>query len=145
MNETAQHFTVEEANARLPLIKRILRDIVDLYQDVHERRRRLEEIRGGQSKPGQSSSVYREEVGEIEKELQRDIARLEGYTAELKQLNVLLKDPIKGVVMDDREIRLCWQLGEEEIAYWHDADAGFSDRQTLFEGSVPGSDSNEGE
>ncbi len=149
MSEVKQYFTVEEANQRLPLIKRVVRDIVALYEDVHERRRRLEEIQFRQTGSEDGASIYREEVGEIEKELKRDVERLDEFVAELKSLNVLLKDAVTGVVdfparIDGREVCLCWKPGEEEIGYWHEADAGFAGRQSLFEGSIAGPDGSNG-
>jgi hypothetical protein len=35
----------------------------------------------------------------------------------------------------DRDVYLCWQVGEERIAYWHELDAGFRGRQPLDEAS----------
>ena len=32
---------------------------------------------------------------------------------------------------EGREVYLCWRLGEEEVAFWHELDAGFSGRQPL--------------
>jgi hypothetical protein len=36
---------------------------------------------------------------------------------------------------EGREVYLCWQVGEERIAYWHELDAGFRGRQPLDETS----------
>jgi hypothetical protein len=36
-------------------------------------------------------------------------------------------------VMDGREVFLCWRLGEPEVSYWHELDAGFAGRQPLAE------------
>ena len=46
MNSTAprQLFTVEEATQRLPLVTSIVKDIVDLYEDVMDRRDRLDRL-----------------------------------------------------------------------------------------------------
>ena len=33
-----------------------------------------------------------------------------------------------------REVYLCWEEGEDEIAYWHEPDAGFSGRRPLDDG-----------
>jgi hypothetical protein len=33
--------------------------------------------------------------------------------------------------MDHREVYLCWRLGEPEVMYWHELDAGFAGRQPL--------------
>ncbi len=145
MSDEQQFFTVEEANKRLPLVKSIVRDIVALHKDVTERRRRLEEIQFRQTGSEDAASLYREEVGEVEKELKKDVLRLDEYIGELRQLNVMLKDATKGLVnfpakMEDREIYLCWQLGEDEVGHWHETDTGFAGRQSLMEGSVAGSE-----
>ena len=43
-----------------------------------------------------------------------------------------------------RPVFLCWKLGEPEIAYWHQVDAGFMGRQPIlptergaFQGAPP--------
>lgn len=146
MNTTADRkfFTVDEANQMLPLVRAIVGDIVKLYRDVHERRQRLVRIR---QLPGTArrddESLYSEELRQIEEELDKDICRLEEFVTELRDLGVELKDPLAGLVdfpavIDDHEAYLCWRLGEEEIGFWHDLDAGFAGRQSLFEKSVPG-------
>ena len=135
-------FTVEEANQRLPLVRAIVADIAKLYEDVQERRERLNHVR--QSSSGvQSPTLYSEEVRHIEEELEKDIERLEGFANELEDLGVELKDPVMGLVdfrtiFEGREVYLCWRLGEEEIAHWHELDAGFPGRQSLLEDSVFG-------
>lgn len=132
-------FTPAEANQTLPLVKMIVGDIVDLYESVHDRQGRLAVIR---QRPGmedrEESNVYGEEVKQIEDELNRDIEQLEEYIEELRSIGVELKDPIKGLVdfhtiIDGREAYLCWKLGEEEVLYWHELDAGFQGRQSILE------------
>jgi len=140
-------FTVEEANQRLPLVRAIVSDIVALYSDVDERRDRLNRVRQAYGAgPDSSQTAYSEEMDEIEKELDQDVSRLEGYLGELTELGVELKDPVKGLIdfpttMEGRPAYLCWKLGEEEIAFWHERDAGFQGRQSLFEGSLTGDSS----
>ena len=147
MNAAAQkkkYFTVEEANQMLPLVRDIVEDIVALFRDVHDRRERLSRVR---QLPGASArdekSVYNEELLQIEEDLDKDITKLEGYVDELQRLGIELKDFVSGLVdfpskMDGREVYLCWRLGEDEVAFWHELDAGFQGRQSLLEGSVPG-------
>lgn len=144
-----RYFTVEEANQRLPLVRAIVSDIVTLFRDVHERRERLTRIR---QLPGSANrdehNLYAEELQQIEDELEKDIHRLEEYVDELRELGVELKDFMVGLVdfpavMDGREVYLCWKLGEEDVAYWHELDAGFRGRQSLFEGSLSGDDPTE--
>jgi hypothetical protein len=32
---------------------------------------------------------------------------------------------------EGRIVYLCWRLGEDEVAWWHEVDAGFAGRQRL--------------
>jgi len=151
-NSERKYFTVEEANRMLPLVRSIVRDIVELYEDVHERRERLARVRQSPGSSGRDeTSPYSEELQQIEQDIDRDIRRLKDYSDELQKLGVELKDPVIGLVdfyakMDGRDVYLCWKLDEDEVAYWHDLDAGFGGRQPLLEGSIPGESSatNEG-
>ena len=141
-SEPKQRFTVDEANQRLPLVRAIVRDIVDLYQDVHERRERLLQVRHSPgSRTQDEPTPYSEELDQIEQELDRDIDRLDSYVGELRELGVELKDPVVGLVdfptlIDGREAYLCWKLGEPEVAFWHNSESGFTGRQSLFEDSM---------
>ena len=137
-----QFFNLDDANQRLPLVKSIVQDIVTLFRDVHERRDRLARIRQSQQSDQESEpDAYSEETDQFENELRTDIARLEAFVDELGALGVELKDYTTGLVdfptiIDGREAYLCWKLGEEEVAYWHDLDSGFSGRQSLRDGSI---------
>ena len=55
---------------------------------------------------------------------------------QVKDLGVHIKDIDKGLcdfpyMRHGRVVYLCWQLGEETIAYWHDIEAGFGGREPL--------------
>ncbi|GAB4143647.1 MAG: hypothetical protein Tsb009_14840 [Planctomycetaceae bacterium] len=123
----------------LPLVSRIVEDIVELFLSVRDRRVRLEKIRRRSITRSQDEeNPYDEELSQIEDDLEKDIQRIEGYIDELRALNVELKDPAIGLVdfrsraEDGRDIYLCWKLGEEEITHWHELDAGFAGRQPLL-------------
>ena len=141
-----QHFTVAEANRRLPLVRAVVQDIVRLYGDVRERKERLDRLRSGRKRDGHDP--HGEELEQVEEELQKDVGRLQAYVAELNELGAELKDPERGLIdfrsmMDGREVYLCWLLGEEEIGWWHELHAGFAGRQSLLEGSIPGAGTGE--
>jgi hypothetical protein len=144
MNTTAakKYFTLAEANAMLPLVRAIVDDIVTLYNDVQERRERLAKVRQAHGHR-RDDDTYDEEVQQIEDEIEKDYDRLNEFGDELRRLGVELKDPVSGLVdfltqIDGREAYLCWKLGEGEITFWHELNAGFSGRQSLLAGSVPG-------
>ena len=129
-----KYFTADEANAALPLVRAIVRDIAALSSDLRDRQERLTRV--GAAQRGSLSGAYQEEVHLAEAEIERDSERLLDYARELRELGVELKDYFTGLVdfpcrMDDREIYLCWRLGEPEVAYWHELEAGFAGRQCL--------------
>ena len=123
-----KYFDAEQANRMLPLVGSIVRDLVEQYQELSERRDRI-------ASGGGSVGPYREVV---EGELQQQAQRLQEYIEELKQLGVVFKDFTTGLVdfptrIDGREAYLCWKLGEPQVAFWHEIDAGFRGRQPLNE------------
>jgi hypothetical protein len=130
-----KYYTVSEANATLPLLRSILRDVTALAGELKERQERLSRVpvpaRG--DKP---SDAYQEELHEIQAEFERGRERMQEYLEELQRLGVELKDPYTGLVdfpsiLDDHEVYLCWRLGEPEVLYWHELAAGFAGRQRL--------------
>jgi len=138
-----KYFTVEQANQALPLVRSIVSDIVALYGDLHARNDRLQAIkrRNGASR-GSMPEDYNEELAQMEADLHRDAEKLQEYIGELQALGIELKDLPKGLVdfpgmIDGREVCLCWMLGESEVAFWHEVDAGFVGRQSLMAGTSP--------
>ena len=56
--------------------------------------------------------------------------------AELEEQGIVLRDPARGLIdftalHDGREVLLCWQLGEDELAWWHYPEDGFAGRRPL--------------
>lgn len=136
-----RYYTVDEANNALPLVKAIVADIVRQFREVRDRKERLDLIR---KRPQRAEkSVWAEEVNQIEEELEKDVKVLQGYVDELTRLGIELKDLDKGLIdfwgkMDGRDVYLCWMLGEEEVAHWHEIEAGFAGRQSLMAESLSG-------
>ena len=132
-------FTVEQANAVLPLARAIVSDLAQLSRDVIERRERLGCLAAG--RPVAARDLYSEEVAQIEQELEKDTDRLKEYIDELRALGVEPKNGPEGLIdfpalIDGRLVFLCWKLGETEVLHWHDLDAGFAGRHCLVADSV---------
>ncbi len=128
-----KYFTVEEANKALPLVRMILGDIVRQSRVVEDLQQRLSIVSRERRRP--SNDLYTEELAQSQAELEAEDAKLRSYIDELKRLGVEFKGP-DGLcdfysIMDGREVFLCWRLGEPEVSYWHDLDAGFVGRQPL--------------
>jgi len=145
-DEEKKYFTVEEVNQRLPLVRAIVADVVRLYHDVHDRRERLTKVRQiSDSNTRDQDNVYAEELRQMEDEVDKDIAELQKFIDELRELGAELKDPVSGLIdfltlVEGREAYLCWKLGEDDIGYWHELNAGFQGRQSVFESLFTGED-----
>jgi hypothetical protein len=129
-----KYFTLTQANAALPLVRAIVNDIVTLANDLKERRDRLARLQP--PKKGSIAEAYQEELQHAQADSERDQERLLEYKQELEDLGVELKDWYIGLVdfpcwMVNREVCLCWRLGEADVAYWHEIDAGFAGRQKI--------------
>jgi hypothetical protein len=133
-----KYFTVEAANRMLPLVRRIVTDVVRQWELVHDLEQRLASVsRRSTQKAGQSAGLdaYDEELAQSQAELEAERETLVGYVRELEDLGVQLKG-FDGLcdfpcLLDGREVLLCWRLGEPEVAHWHDLKAGFAGRQPL--------------
>jgi hypothetical protein len=129
-----RYFTVAEANATLPLVRAIVRDIMELARDLRDRQGRLNRFQAVAQKP--ANDAYQEEIDHARADFERDQERLHDYEHELRNLGVELKDYFIGLIdfpclMDDREVYLCWKAGEPEVGFWHDLEAGFAGRQRI--------------
>jgi len=139
-------FTVDEANAALPLVRAIVKDLAELSREVIERRGRLQQlspVRSVPSEAGDDEDPYASELAQIEEELEKDSRRLQEYVGELRELGIEPKNGPEGLVdfpslLDGRVVYLCWKLDESEIMHWHEVDGGFAGRQPLTADSVAG-------
>ncbi|MDA7979307.1 MAG: DUF2203 domain-containing protein [Pirellulales bacterium] len=127
-------FTLEEANATLPLVKAIVADLSNLTRDVVERRQRCVALSLGRDV--NAKDPYTEELVEVERELKEDTQRLSELVDELRELGVEPKNASIGLVdfpceLDGRIVLLCWQLGEPSVQFWHKIDGGYEGRQPV--------------
>jgi hypothetical protein len=120
-------FTVEEANALLPELEELLRDIAVYRDRMREKAPHLEPIL--QSSISNGGGRVGSEYGVEAYNLYLGIERI-------RELGVLLKDVDMGLVdfsheKDGRIVFLCWHPPEERIGYWHEIEAGYPGRQPL--------------
>jgi len=125
------NFTVEDANRTLPLMRRIVGDVVRDYWRWQEKVREFEEVAANRI-----ADQPNEEADRLEREAQQLAMDIDGYLGEIRRLGVEMKGFDTGLVdfpaeLDGRPVRLCWQLGEESVKYWHEEHAGFAGRQPL--------------
>ncbi len=129
--------TVEDVNQRLPLVRTIVRDIMELHKDLAVRKSRLAALRERHPVSGGDDSVYEQEVQQMEAELSGDEDRLDCFELELQQIGGMLTNAALGIVdflgdMDGERILYCWQSGEPEVLFWHAGECGKSTRVSLY-------------
>ena len=125
-----RQFTVDEANRTLPLVRRIVEDVVRQHRVWREKILELDLV-SSSARPGEPDRSVK-----LEREVQSLAREIDGYHRELGELGIQLKDRRLGLVdfpseMMGRDVLLCWRLGEAEVQFWHDADAGYAGRQPL--------------
>ena len=122
-----KYFTVEEANALLPELRRI-------FADIHEELRRLEANDGEMAKA--MESVIENGGGKKLEAFFKSSDLIRERLARVNELGVQVKDVRRGLLdfptlRDGEEVLLCWLLDEPEVAYWHDLVNGFEGRQRI--------------
>jgi hypothetical protein len=137
---TKKYFSVEQANKMLPLVEKIVGDIVRQIQLVQELGGRLSGVIQHDG-PRKGNDPYTEELAQSKVELEAEEDRLLAYREELDQLGVELKGP-DGLcdfpgLKDGREVCLCWKLGEKSVQFWHESHAGFAGRQPISTLNTP--------
>lgn len=133
MAETAvKYFSVAEATATLPYVRRIVEDIVTEYARWKDAIHQYEVIAAGSTADAGESDEQIRLRAEVD-----DIAqRINGYINELTSVGCVFKGFEGGLVdfhsqLDGRDVYLCWRLGESGITHWHEMESGFAGRQPL--------------
>lgn len=106
-------FTPEEARKTLPLVRRIVEDILSTARELRE-------------------------LGEGDTSLATLAARIQEYLQELEALGCYYKDWSYTVglvdfpaVIDGETVFLCWRSDETELGWYHPVDAGYQGRTPL--------------
>jgi hypothetical protein len=133
-------FTVDQANRTLPLVRKIVEDVVREHRRWQEKILELELVTSTAAAPvgpdGPLASTSDERVATIERDAMAIARDIDAFERELEELGIVLKDRRLGLIdfpgeIDGRKVWLCWRLGEPAIQYWHDLDAGYAGRQPL--------------
>ncbi|HEY6771436.1 MAG TPA: DUF2203 domain-containing protein [Solirubrobacterales bacterium] len=121
-----RHFTLEEANELLPQLTTLLTRLREAKDeltdaDAHEALSEAAPTNGG-GEQGRRVGVAFLEVRQMLETVER--------------AGIVLRDIDRGLVdfpalMDDREVYLCWELGEDEVAFWHELEGGYGGREPL--------------
>jgi hypothetical protein len=122
----SRHFTREEANALLPQLKEMIRRLRDARDSLTD-----EQIHAvlSEAAPTNGGGEEGRQVGIAFLEVRQLLGAIE-------ESGLVLRDIDRGLVdfpavIDGREVYLCWELGEDEVDFWHDLDSGYRGREPL--------------
>ncbi len=115
-----KYFTPEEARKTLPLVRKIVKDILDTTREM-----RL---------------IADDMSGKVEDDpaIQKMVRDVNGFMNELEEIGCFYKDWNFTIglvdfpaVIDGRDVLLCWKSDEDDIKYYHEIDKGFAGRKLI--------------
>ena len=120
MTTEIKYFTPKEAQNTLPLVKKIVKDILETTREM---RLLAEEIEG----KAEENPTIKKMAGDVN-----------NFMLELEEIGCFYKDWNFTIglvdfpsIMNGEEVYLCWRSDEEDIRYYHEADAGYSGRKPI--------------
>lgn len=120
MNTEIKYFTPAEAKRTLPLVKKIVADILSTAKEI---KLLAEDFDGDIEKNPEFIKLYND---------------IKSFLKELEEIGCYYKDPNFSIglvdfpsIIDNREVYLCWRSDEDDILYYHEIDAGYLGRKLI--------------
>jgi hypothetical protein len=131
----ARYFTLTQAERLLPEVERSLRDALfhkseaqKAHQELEQTSERIRTSGGARVDPGQHlASRARRDTSAAA--LTEALEQIESTGALVKDLDIGLIDFLAR--FQDRDVCLCWKLGETGIHFWHGAEEGMRGRKPI--------------
>lgn len=133
-SQVGEPFTVDTATATLPLVKRIVADMMRLNRTVERQRERLSVVDELQDTTERSDC--QEELADIRNSMEAEEQQFAACIRELNALGVEPHMPFDGSVdfpsvINRRAVCLCWHPNDQGVEYWHEMGQPASSRQKL--------------
>lgn len=130
IDQQARLFDVEEADRMLPLVRSIVRGMIEDWETRRNALGRLDAL------PSDRRDDDREPARSLNAEIDALTEKLVEAAEELSDLGVEFKGIEEGLVdfparLDGELVYLCWKYGEDRVRWWHPVDAGYAGRRPL--------------
>ncbi len=127
-------FTRAEAERTLPLVRRIVHDLMQEHPVWRRAIAQYEILAAGTV----ASEGEPEEVAAARVRVEQCAARIDACLREIDLVGCMFRGFEEGLVdfrsmRGDRVVLLCWRYGEERITHWHDVGAGYAGRRLIDE------------
>ena len=122
MDKVIKYFTPDEARKTLPLVGKIVEDILREGREI--------------------KLLAIDITGEIKDnpEIQAKVEVMQGYMDELTEIGCYFKDWDFSIglidfpsVIDGEDVFLCWRSDEKDITFYHDIESGYAGRKLIPE------------
>jgi len=128
-------FTLLEAEGFLPEVERLLRSSIQAKQDYESGDSELNQIAQRITLMG-GVAIKREDVVASRTRKDSSARVLKAAMERIEEIGCQVKDLETGLIdfptlYRDREVYLCWKLGESGIRFWHHIEDGFRGRQPI--------------
>jgi hypothetical protein len=139
-------YDFDRANARLPELREILLQLRDQREQVAAVRDRIVELSAPALAGGTTAKTAThspasptdadEETQRLQMRMQGLVDQMQAAVLQLDGWGIALRDIPTGLVdfpamVAGRPIWLCWRLGEERVAWWHETSQGFEARRRV--------------
>lgn len=123
----ARYYTLNEAKAALPRVKALMTQVQEARSAIIRLRPDVWPVLQKAAHNGGNAASA---------ELYTHFHKLETGVKGILEMGIIVKDIDVGLIdflsiRHGREVYLCWKYGEEELAFWHDVDAGYGGRQPI--------------
>jgi hypothetical protein len=127
-------FSLDQANAMLPLLRLIVADISLAHRELAERRHQLHRLI--RRREDSKARIYNDEIEETKSDLKQESLQLEEYIHELEGLGVTLRSAFDGIIdfptiIGDQAAFYVWKMGELHVNHWRWPNETFSQRRIL--------------
>lgn len=125
-------FTLRQAEHLLPEVERLLRSLMELKEEYECSEGELDRIgqrialAGGMVPPRERIAELRGRKDTAARSVKSKLERMKEIGCELKDIDAGLVD--FPTLYKDKEVYLCWKLGESGIGFWHQVEDGYRGR-----------------
>ncbi len=129
----SRFYGLDDANHALvevrPLLERLAAERLELI------RLRDRVVTVGAGGPGEADTTD-EELRRLRLGMQGVIDQMQAAVSRIDQLDIVLRDIETGLIdfpalVSGRQVWLCWRLGEDDVAWWHDLATGIAGREPI--------------
>jgi hypothetical protein len=130
-------FTLEEAQALLPVLESLLRTAIASKKTMEEVDAELQALahrvflNGGTFLDVVPLARRKAERSKAEQRAKDALAEIDSIGVQVKDIDIGLLD--FPCVVEGQIILLCWKLGEKSITHWHGTQEGFAGRKPIDE------------